>query len=342
MRSNDLASKFQPLSLELERHTQAYPVLSLPNEIVSEIFLNFLPTYPNCAPLLGLHSPLALCRICRQFRAVAFSTPKLWRAIKIDMGATKYELELFQTWLARSGDCPLSLSLDFELLEGDSFPKHYLQAAVLHCKRWEHVKICMPFEYLDVIQGEMPLLRNLTFGPAAGAPASPSETFPMLELFDHAPQLENVILTRYFFKSLFRLPWLQLTHIDGPCLYARECAEILRDATNLAHATFGVCYTSNTIPIPVVPVHHHLRYLILSLSDGSDYVHLRELLDNLTLPALCALQVYEPGITLDILKEFISRSRCNLENLRVEDSEEEEMTYRAALPFIRDITLNPW
>ncbi|KAJ7704514.1 hypothetical protein B0H17DRAFT_1126834 [Mycena rosella] len=49
-----------------------YPVLTLPNEMVSEIFLHFLPT---CPPIISLHSPSLLGRICRKWRDIALSTP---------------------------------------------------------------------------------------------------------------------------------------------------------------------------------------------------------------------------------------------------------------------------
>ena len=42
----------------------AYPVLTIPNEIVSEIFVHFLPIYPKCPPPIGPLSPYLLCQIC--------------------------------------------------------------------------------------------------------------------------------------------------------------------------------------------------------------------------------------------------------------------------------------
>ncbi|KAJ7641164.1 hypothetical protein FB45DRAFT_712335, partial [Roridomyces roridus] len=57
------------------------PVLTLPNEITSEIFVHFLPPYPVCPPMTGLDSPTSLTHICRQWREIALATPKLWRAI---------------------------------------------------------------------------------------------------------------------------------------------------------------------------------------------------------------------------------------------------------------------
>ncbi len=65
---SELESALKSLKAErqLAQHrldAYTYPVLTLPNEIVSEIFVHFLPLYPNCAPLIGSRSPYQLCQI---------------------------------------------------------------------------------------------------------------------------------------------------------------------------------------------------------------------------------------------------------------------------------------
>ncbi|KAJ7817961.1 hypothetical protein B0H13DRAFT_2456420 [Mycena leptocephala] len=60
-----------------------YPVLTLPNEIVSEIFIHFLPAYPEYPPLTGLLSPTLLTHICRKWQEIVLGTPALWSAISV-------------------------------------------------------------------------------------------------------------------------------------------------------------------------------------------------------------------------------------------------------------------
>ncbi|KAJ7722796.1 hypothetical protein B0H16DRAFT_1737525 [Mycena metata] len=43
--------------------TYTYPVLTLPDEIVSEIFIHFLPVYPETPSLIGRSSPNLLGQI---------------------------------------------------------------------------------------------------------------------------------------------------------------------------------------------------------------------------------------------------------------------------------------
>jgi hypothetical protein len=58
-----------------------YPVLTLPSEIVCNIFIHFLPIYPTCPPLTGPLSPILLTHICGGWREIALALPVLWRAI---------------------------------------------------------------------------------------------------------------------------------------------------------------------------------------------------------------------------------------------------------------------
>ncbi|KAJ7451657.1 hypothetical protein FB451DRAFT_1000791, partial [Mycena latifolia] len=59
-----------------------YPILALPREIASEIFLQCLLPFPvfsedyKDSPYLST-APLLLLQICREWRSIAISTPRL-------------------------------------------------------------------------------------------------------------------------------------------------------------------------------------------------------------------------------------------------------------------------
>ncbi|KAJ6462482.1 hypothetical protein C8R45DRAFT_1108131 [Mycena sanguinolenta] len=64
--------------------------------------------------------------------------------------------------------------------------------------------------------------------------------------------------------------------------------------------------------------------------DGVDYypdLSLSPLFANLTTPAPHSLRVYEPGITLQSLQVFLSRSRCSLQELHIDGSSVPEIAY---------------
>ncbi|KAJ7193773.1 hypothetical protein GGX14DRAFT_505677 [Mycena pura] len=142
-----------------------YPVLTLPNEIVSEIFLKFIPVYPLCPWMIGIHSPSHLMRICRQWRDIAQSTPQLWRAISASTPNMQEEtaqryVRLVKTWLIRSGSCPLSIQLGYHAIP--SYKEDIMEAILPHTSRWEYITLLyIALPHVD----SFPLLRqlNITF-----------------------------------------------------------------------------------------------------------------------------------------------------------------------------------
>ncbi|KAJ7487356.1 hypothetical protein B0H11DRAFT_1116728 [Mycena galericulata] len=341
----------EPEELDDTQNTCTYPVLSLPPEIVSTIFENFLPTYPERPPPLGIFSPLFLCRICQQWRRIAICTPTLWRAIEMEFREEDTEraeimdsrICLLETWLSRSGDCPLSLSLCYR--PSDTHPTillaQFVRAVVLRCQRWEHIELQMPLEHLHLIQGDMPLLRHLTFGPSDLPPDGDPRS---LTLFDRAPQLTDVTLTECFVPEVVHLPWAQITRLEGRCLYERECSEILTHTNQLIHCSLTLCDSSELdIRMSALPILPHLRHLDLGTIEFSSS-GVKLLLEILTLPALQTLKIWEPALGADPvgdLKMFVSRSRCTLHELHVDGSSVSESAYRQALPSIQLIVLRP-
>ncbi|KAJ7720020.1 hypothetical protein B0H16DRAFT_1896953 [Mycena metata] len=69
---------------ELERklETFTYPVSSTPVELVTEIFLACLPANGRVQPS-SRAAPLSLAQICRHWREIALSTPRLWSSVDL-------------------------------------------------------------------------------------------------------------------------------------------------------------------------------------------------------------------------------------------------------------------
>ncbi|KAJ7437597.1 hypothetical protein B0H11DRAFT_1885146 [Mycena galericulata] len=108
----------ESLAAHLDAYT--YPVLTLPNEIVSEIFLQHLHPLATCTSVSpsSRNSPLFLGHICRKWREIALSTPWLWTVINLHLGdvAThQRQIHLLEVWLTRSRSCPLSISFYYKL-----------------------------------------------------------------------------------------------------------------------------------------------------------------------------------------------------------------------------------
>jgi hypothetical protein len=119
-----------------------YPVLTLPNEIMSEIFLQFLPVYPHCPPLTGSLSPTFLTKICHQWRDVALTTPELWRAIRLSGNTIPSERQshIANIWLIRSGNCPLSIHIN-DWIHTSKMVSALISALAVHRARWDYLRL---------------------------------------------------------------------------------------------------------------------------------------------------------------------------------------------------------
>ncbi|KAJ7191453.1 hypothetical protein GGX14DRAFT_600423 [Mycena pura] len=104
-------SKLHRKQIELERRLGliVYPVLTLPNEIISRIFVNCLPDHGRVCPLQST-APLLVAQICRCWRAIALETCQLWSSV--DLTSTRHITEQFLlTWISRGKQHPLSWTL---------------------------------------------------------------------------------------------------------------------------------------------------------------------------------------------------------------------------------------
>ncbi|KAJ7170849.1 hypothetical protein C8R43DRAFT_68971 [Mycena crocata] len=76
--------------IQRQSNQAIYPILSLPPEITSYIFLHCLAPIPDdgydleARPDL-LAAPLLLLQVCSSWRSVAISTPRLWTRLYINL-----------------------------------------------------------------------------------------------------------------------------------------------------------------------------------------------------------------------------------------------------------------
>ncbi|KAJ7720928.1 hypothetical protein B0H16DRAFT_1792211 [Mycena metata] len=219
-----LEAEQETLQERLDAYT--YPVLTLPPEVVSEMFVHFLPVYPKRAPQKGLLSPITLCQICRLWREIAFSTPSLWRTVTIFLrpggSVQNYDVDHahIEASLQRSGSCPLSVQLEYTQSDTSSL----IQLIIAHRTRWEHLKLFVSARNLPAIIGPFPLLRTLT--TSVWIPRPHDETYRP-PTFHTAPLLRRVAIDHYkdIFLSMF--PWAQLTVLVIKIIGINPCIRVL-------------------------------------------------------------------------------------------------------------------
>ncbi|KAJ7720945.1 hypothetical protein B0H16DRAFT_1792250 [Mycena metata] len=217
-----LEAEQETLHERLDAYT--YPVLTLPPEVVSEIFVRFLPAYPKRAPQNGLLSPITLGQICQLWREIAFSTPKLWRTFGIFLRGANGEVLKDQVHveaaLRRSGSCPRDgISPLFETI-------------MAHRTRWQHLKLFMPMHNFAAIHGPFPLLRTLT--TTAWILNADDET-QRSTAFRASPLLRRVAIEQY--EEIFHdmLPWSQVTVLVIQGIQIKQCMTILALAPLLVY-----------------------------------------------------------------------------------------------------------
>ncbi|KAK7018495.1 F-box domain-containing protein [Favolaschia claudopus] len=330
------ALQLEELAIKERLNAYKYPVLTLPSEIVAEIFLHVLPKYPICPPLAGPDSPVLLTHICRLWREIACSTPQLWRAISLSSEEYK-SLNPDCIWLSRAGCCPLSIRIN-ETYQGS---RRDLLATILPIRvRCEYLQLRLDFSCsaLPTIEGEFPVLRHLDIE----LDDDPPEEVQFLD----APMLRSVVLEGWAASCVTRLPWTQLTSLSLHAISFEACVPALQQATNLLDCRLDITENdTEDFPFHAPPI--VLPCLKSLKADTNESVD--GFLPSLTLPALSSLTVCGELLGQDgvqSLRSLIARSgSCNLEHLDITCNPIaplNENSYRLAFPSVRKIEFSSY
>ncbi|KAJ7834603.1 hypothetical protein B0H13DRAFT_222010 [Mycena leptocephala] len=305
-----------------------YPVLTLPNEIVSEIFIHFLPIYPFCPPLTGILSPNLLTQICRRWREIALATPGLWRGIVVsDANPIPFarQAHMCDIWLRRSHRCPLSIQFTDSKDGKFTVPLKLIEAAGTHRERWEHLKLHLVQPHLPAIEGPMPLLRYLDL----------EFYYPTDSLvFTKVPLLRTAVLDVVAASHVI-LPWPQLTSLTLRYVYLSECVPILRQTSSLLYCQLELFFVpeedqhETDIALPCL---ESLAFIDAYNTPVTPYPNI------LIVPALRRLEIPELFLgpqPIVALASFISKSNSKLQEVSITgDRSVPEDSYRKAFPRI--------
>ncbi|KAJ7024823.1 hypothetical protein C8F04DRAFT_1130265 [Mycena alexandri] len=269
-----------------------YPVLTLPNEIVAEIFGHCLPNYPECSEDF---SPNNLMHICRNWRDIALAAPTLWRVIHLYFGLDSpaaREVRELETWLSRSGSCPMSVQITI-----DDSPGINCNFCSAHCARWEVLKISLPPSCLPLTEAAMPLLRQLDLTVTDDPVAS------NLILFGEVPLLRSA----------------QLTSLELHRVFPSECTPILQQTSQLIHCTLLLVEgDDSTFGDTTLPC---LKSLVIlgNRRNGDHNTRVTGHMDSFIVPALHELDILERFLKDPIisLKSLVSKSRCQLQKVTI-------------------------
>ncbi|KAJ7762531.1 hypothetical protein B0H16DRAFT_1883986 [Mycena metata] len=224
------------------------PARQLPLDLIQEIFVACLPTHRNCV-MSASEAPVLLGRICSLWRAISLSTPRLWSKLHVVEPAIWFHppllenklaqrLETTKTWLERSGQCPLLISLECSVHNFDQSPPEeslssiipgamqILQALVPFSRRWQHIHFSAPLWMLrrtisQLHEADVPLLESIAIyhnnfrahfdDPEMQSPGP-------FEILRGARISSFSFAGNIFVPTRFPVRWQQLTSltIDGP------------------------------------------------------------------------------------------------------------------------------
>ncbi|KAJ7612321.1 hypothetical protein DFH06DRAFT_151960 [Mycena polygramma] len=290
-----------------------YPVLTLPNEITSEVFTHLLPVYPKRPEPIDILSLFLVCRICRQWREIALATPTLWRAVSLTLWDREYiepAILLLELLLLRSGSCPLSMKLTGSSPRVDSGMRRIYPMIAEHCARWEHMRIDNRLALFPAGELSLPCLRTLKLQWA-------EENSTATPIFLAAPLLKKVAIQDYLHNthgSIF--PWSQITVLSVQRISLEECADLLPQLLNLVCCRLDFNPATHRPSWSTSVTLAHLETLIMGDPFDLESRSTEEyILATLTVPALRRLHLSGLIDSTDSLTELVSRSRCSLGEL---------------------------
>ncbi|KAJ6483878.1 hypothetical protein DFH09DRAFT_1211558 [Mycena vulgaris] len=291
----DMQTQLENLQLQLD--SIIYPVLTLPPEITSEIFIHCLPAVrsrdvvdPGAAPLLLLH-------VCRAWRQIAVSTPALWMTLTIEaQGIQPHFVDIVDTWLTRARQCPLSVKIVTPLTKIDDFGR-FLETFSRHSGGMRSLELNLTVGDFDKMDGHrlaFPLLQTLSTRVVTWD----GETG--IKVFEHVPMLREVRM-HFAPPSFFTLPWHQLTKFMGEFFTIPECLEALQPTDFICHPKIE-------------------SFTLFMSSEAGEIARSTAILGFLTLPNLQTLEILDSDpddFDAHRFQSFLSRSAPPLRKLTV-------------------------
>ncbi|KAK6977608.1 hypothetical protein R3P38DRAFT_2666399 [Favolaschia claudopus] len=360
------------LSSYIDEHkTLLSPVRRLPLEILSEIFMACLPTDRFCA-MSASEAPVLLGHICSSWRALSLAIPQLWASLHV-VEPLRYEtaaekvvgqrLDGMKTWLGRSGQCPLSISLhcssgNHNLTTDDEWagivapplpPDLFSKELIPFAGRWKHLDLVMyPEGFMalaNLTAADVPMLQSISLflhTSYFGIDDLDSAQSGILE----GPSLSGFATWVSGLNRSLPLQWHLLVDLTieadpwEPGLHDEQALETLSCCPQLQTCKLSL-YLSPGTQLRLCPVElRHLHSLELFVDDASESCP-SSFLYQLRVPNLRKL-VFRGGTLGGSLPPFLSSCKC-LDSFDIEGTYIPKFTLRKILralsPTLRHLTI---
>jgi len=313
----------------------------LPLELASQIFAFCLPPqgphpYPSYNPLLWSRSKgryvkpfnIVLGAICRAWRQIAWSTPKLWSTLPISLHRcdNRAYKELVLEWLMRSAQIPLDVSLVHKGFAGSvPLTEEYVDMwkplidMVNGCSsRWKSFNLCASDLVLAYITGDSRgtcMLEYLKVDPLLGVldrrssvDKRSSHRFSLTNAIPMPCELVSIAMP---LRSI-DIDWSSLIIIEIGNLYLNEFLVLLRRAPRLTRCKLNDFQSGQDEHLPSpTPTHHHTLQE-LDIQDPREQQIAEQLLGLVILPSLISLSYDSECNSRENVAAFLDRSGCRL------------------------------
>ncbi|KAJ6566856.1 hypothetical protein B0H19DRAFT_1138746 [Mycena capillaripes] len=292
------------------------PARRLPEDIVREIFMATLSSTRNSV-ISPDEAPLLLCQICKSWRTVALTTPRLWASVHIVIPTESKLPRLANTvsaWLRRSGTVPLDISLVYShTSESSCNDSPVVSALVAVSRRWRNIRLVVRnYADLEPLSAEdVPLLQSISIQDGY---TRLWDSFPRRLSFLATKSLRSVELPTM--DCLLQAPVAWGALIDLKVAGSITCQAALKilhqcpllETCDVRVDTWSSDNTAQHQPVSLT----QLRHLTLGHGKGAQV-----LLTRMTLPALRSFGCYSDKILFDVRPIFPS-SMGHLESLKID------------------------
>ncbi|KAJ6561753.1 hypothetical protein B0H19DRAFT_991736 [Mycena capillaripes] len=295
---NELSEKRDHLNDFIDPHLALIsPTRRLPADVVAEVFAACLPADRN-AIMSSAEAPLLLCHVCRTWRSLALSIPRLWASLHIVApGDTSKCLQIngaADSWLSRSGVLPLSISLVSSWTSTPETDFSVLVETLIHySSRWKRMRFqfssfssCKPLAILS--PADVPILETIVFD---GIRPRHGEAIDWgFMVFLGTTSLRSAVLRRLD-SSILPLPWNRLRHLSlakgrAGLFSSAEALDLLRRCSSLETCALAFNSAAGGARSPSACHMEHLRRL--SVVDSRQRT--TDFFQNLDLPNLQSLE----------------------------------------------------
>lgn len=293
--------------------------LSIPAELWGHVFELSLPDDWEDAKYLK--ALLSVSATCRHWRNVALSTPKLWSLIYLSHRDADTTVD---TWIDRSGNCPLNLTLAFRgHVDASIVAKVIAVTDRWRCVKLLHVTRQIATALFSAAKG-FPRLHTIE---VSQCPITSMLDIPLEQRCQEAMPVLRRLRTDFQIFPGSWIPWEQLTEA-----HIRFSVHLIRFQESSSLTALSITF-SNYEPLlhsqPILRLPHLCSLRLYSSLGTCDPGDVRSIFDGLELPALQNLYYRGYLWNTDSFVDFLQRSSCSLQSLTVSLYEDDDGIVRA-------------